>query len=298
MNRKDSNTAYYLDLFGKEEGLVGLMLVSNLHLNMPSLSEKERLVLIIRDGVAPQDEIEQWKHEDMLLRIHRVPPDVLEQWVVTGERSGVQWLVRGEVLFDKNGFLGSLRQRLKQWPVLLREQKLLCEFSRFVQSYMNAKRDLQHGRFLDAYSHVLSALHYWVHVALVEQGMLPELTVWEQIRGVNPGVYKLFEELTTSSESLEKRIQLVVLACEFSMQTRMQTSCALLLHILGSRAAPWTIGELHQDSRLRGLPIDLSLLLQKLVQRGLAKEIVDAKQIGRVTKQELLYTIGGERNSK
>jgi len=240
--------------------------------------------------------MEQWLQGEMRIRVRRTTPDVLEQWAVNGDRDGVRWLVQGEVLSDPTGLLGALRDKLRKWPILLREQKLLSEFSRFILSYMSAKRDLQNGQILDAYSHVLTALHYWAHVALVEQGMLPELTVWEQMRGVNPGIYKLFEELTTSPETLEQRVQLVVLACEFSMQTKMQTSCALLIHLLSSREEPWSMAELQQDVRLHGLPLDLPLLLKKLIQRGLAKEVVKAVRGRGMLKNELRYTSGEARN--
>jgi hypothetical protein len=102
--------------------------------------------------------------------------------------------------------------------------------------------------------------------------MLPEMTVWEQMRRVNPGIYKLYEELTTSPETMEQRVQLAVLACEFTVLNKMRSSCRLLLQVLGSRDTPWTVAELRQEERLRGLPLDLSLLLQKLVRRGLVRE--------------------------
>ena len=254
------------------------------------------MVLIVRKAVSPFEKTEEWQQGEERIRVCRVTPEMLERWAVNGERGGVRWLVQGEVLADPTGLLEKLRRKLKEWPILLREQKLLSEFSRFVLSYMSAKRDLQNGQILDAYSHVLSSLHYWAHVALVEQGMLPELTVWEQMRSVNPGIYKLFEELTTSPETLEQRVQLVVLACEFSMQTKMQSSCALLIHMLGSRDEPWSVAELQQDSRLHGLPLDLPLVLQKLVQRGLVREVLKTASDRRHLGRELRYAPGETRN--
>lgn len=284
---------YYRELFGREEGVMGLMLISDPYASLSG--EADRLVLIVRDKLSPLEETELWLQGDLRVRVRRVTSDVLEQWVVKGDRDGVRWLVKGEVLSDPSGLLTTLRGKLRKWPILLREQKLLSEFSRFVHSYKSAKWDLQNGQILDAYGHVLTALHYWAHVALVEQGMLPELAVWEQMRGVNPGIYKLFEELTTSPETLEQRVQLVVLACEFSMQTKMQTSCSLLVHMLGSREEPWSVAELQQDVRLLGLPLDLPLLLQKLIQRGLAKEVVKSASEHGLLMQELRYTSGEAR---
>lgn len=293
MNQMDSKAAYYRDLFGSEPGVIGLLLIPSPYTGLSG--EAEQLMLVIHDEPNWLGEPEQWLLGDSRIVVRRATPDMLEQWVLNGDRSGVKSLIQGEVLLDRTGFLGQLRNRLEKWPTLLREQKLLCEFSRFILAYMSAKRDMQNGQILDAYSHVLSSLHYWAHVALVEQGMLPELTVWEQMRSVNPGIYKLFEELTTSPETLEQRVQLVVLACEFSLQTKMQTSCALLIQLLGSRNEPWSVAELRQNSKLRGLPLDLPLLLRKLVQRGLAKEVVSQVAEPAALKRELRYALGEVR---
>jgi hypothetical protein len=177
-----------------------------------------------------------------------------------------------------------------EWSPLIREQKLLSEFSQFVRSYLQAKQDLKDGQVLDAYSNVLSSLHYWAHIALVEEGMHPELTVWEQMRRVNPGIYKLFEELTTSGETLEKRVQLVLLACEFSILNKMESSCALLIRLIESRSESWTPSELLQHPDLSGLSLELSVLLQKLVNRGCIREIAKASRDSISGLLELRYT--------
>lgn len=296
MNRLDSKEWLYRDLFGGEEGVIGLMLIADPYSALPLIDGSDRLVLVVLDRVSqPHEEIEQWIKDDLRIQVRRVTPDMLERWVMDGDRRGVQWLVQGEVLSDETGYLGKLRRRLAEWPDLLREQKLLCAFSRFMLTYSLAKRDLQNGQVLDAYNHILDSLHHWAHISLVEQGMLPELTVWEQMRRVNPGIYKLYEELTVSPETLEQRVQLVLLACEFSVLTKMRSSCSLLIQLLGSRKTPWSLAELQQDVRLRGLPIDLSLLLQKLVQRGLAREVARSANGPAASMLELQYTAGDAR---
>jgi hypothetical protein len=292
VKRLDSRDWYFHDWFGREEGLVGLLLVTDPYAFQPMIDGTDRLILVVRQEAPEFQETEHWLRDDVRIQVRRVTPDTLERWVMSGDRSGVQWLVQGEVLTDVTGFLGDLRRRLDEWPELLREQKLLCEFSRFVRTYLLAKQDLNNGQALDAYSNVLASLHYWAHITLVEQRMLPELTVWQQMRRVNPGIYKLYEELTTSPETLEKRVQLVLLACEFSVLTNLRSSCALLMRVLGSREESWSVGELQREPQLAGLPLDLSLLLQKMVQRGLVREVAKSIRGRGAVKLELRYTPG------
>ncbi len=288
LNKRES---FYSELFGQEEEVISLLLVANPYAYQPLIDGMDRLALVVVDTVMNEMDIEHIMWEDARVQVRRVTPETLESWIVSGDNHNVvHWLVQGEIILDQDHYLRNLSNRLLEWSPLLREQKLLSEFSRFVCTYLQAKQDIREGQILDAYSNVLSSLHYWAHILLVEQGMHPELTVWEQMLRVNPGVYKLFEELTTSTETLEQRVQLVLLACEFSVLNKMKSSCSLLIHLVESRTEAWTPAELQQHPSLSGLSLDISVLLHKLVKRGYICEIaVPAHQ--RITGLlELRYT--------
>lgn len=274
MVRYDHKGLFYTEWFGNEKGLISLLVMTSRFSYQPMIDGMDRQALLIVEEVEPGKEIEHMMQASARILVRRVTQDALERRLHSGENhSLVQWLTQGEILIDRDAYLSGIRSRLIEWSPLLREQKLLCEFSRFAGSYLQAKQDIKDGQVLDAYANVLASLHYWAHIALIEQGMHPELTVWEQLSSVNPGVYKLFEELTTSQETLEQRVQLVLLACEFSVLTKMESSCALLLRVIASRHEPWTPAALLQHPDLARLSIDISLLLQKLTKRGLILEI-------------------------
>lgn len=284
--------AFYLEQLGQEEGLISLLLVANPFSYQPLIDGMDRLALIVTN--IPRPDTEHWIWNDARILVRRVTPKKLESWIVSSpNRNVIYWLVQGDILLDRDNYLMILRDRLMEWSPLIREQKLLSEFSRFVRSYLQAKQDLRDGQVLDAYSNVLSSLHYWAHIVLVEDGMHPELTVWEQMRRVNPGIYKLFEELTTSGETLEQRVQLVLLACEFSILNKMETSCALLIRIIESRNESWAPAELLQHPDLTGLSLELSVLLQKLVNRGCILEIAKPSRHSISGLLELRYAAKG-----
>ncbi|MFC5468592.1 nucleotidyltransferase-like protein [Cohnella suwonensis] len=280
----------FLKLIGKEEGLVSFLLVGNPFSYQPLIDGMDRLALVVKNAADPAKETEHWMWNEHRILVRRVTPEQLESWIVSGSnRNVIYWLLQGDDLIDQDGYLAKLRTRLMDWSPVMRERKLLSEFSRFVRSYLQAKQDLKDGQALDAYSNVLSSLHYWAHIVLVEEGMHPELTVWEQMRRVNPGIYKLFEELTTSRETLEQRVQLVLLACEFSMLNKMESSCALLIRLIESRTEGWTPAELKLHPDLAGLSLELSVLLQKLVSRGCIREIARSSPLGYGGLLELRY---------
>jgi len=275
MNRLSADEPQYLEWFEQEPKLTGLMLIRSPYSFKPAADGRHRLLLAVYDEEPGRRKTEYGMCERTRVEICRISLDKLHQGIVSGDNPRlVQWLMQGTILLDRSGALAALLRKCSEWPPLLREQKLLCEFSRFLQTYLQAKQDLHNGQILDAYANILASLHHWAHIALVESGMHPELTVWEQMRRVNPGIYKLYEELTTSAESVEQRVQLVLLACEFSVMTKMKSSCALLVRLLASRPVPWTVAELQRHPDLAGFPADLPLLLQKLAHRGVVREMV------------------------
>ncbi|WP_246578443.1 nucleotidyltransferase-like protein [Cohnella xylanilytica] len=296
MSRLDASGLFYTDLFGREEGLISLLLVANPYSYETMIDGMDRLVLAVY-GQTPERPTEHWMWEETRILVRRVTPECLEKWVTGGESRGViQWLIHGDILLDKNGYLADLRRQLDEWPPEMKERKVLCEFSKFSKTYLQAKQDLKDGQILDAYSHILTSLHHWAHIALIEEGMHPELTVWVQVRRVNPGIYKLYEELTTNKETVEQRVQLVMLACEFSVLTKMKSSCSLLLRVVGSRAEGWSVSELMVHPELKGLELDLSLLLQKLAKKGYLREIARSRRSDGIGIPELRYAPApGER---
>lgn len=75
-----------------------------------------------------------------------------------------------------------------------------------------------------------------------------------------------------STETLDQRVELILLACEFALMSKMSDCCGLLLNILGSRKESWSIKELLQHSGLSQLEAELPLVLRKLVSRSLIRD--------------------------
>jgi hypothetical protein len=221
-----------------------------------------------------------------------VTSDGLDRWVVAGEnRSIIQWILQGQIWIDHEGYLEKMKHNLLLFPIEMREQKLFIEFSLFLKTYLQSKHYLKEGHLLDAYSNILEALVHWARIAIIESGIHPEVTLWKQLEQINPGIYKLMEELAETSETLEQRVQLVLLACEFHVMSKMQDCCTLLIKVLRSRKEPFSPYELMQHSLLQPLHTDLATVLKKLVKRGLIQEAyIINEQEGELGAIELQYT--------
>lgn len=185
----------------------------------------------------------------------------------------IDWLLSGEIMYDKGKYLEKLKAHIIAFPHELREQRKLYEFSGYLATLYQTKKNLAEGNVLDAYSQILLSIHHWAHIVLIEEGIHPELTVWKQLRRVHPGVYKLYEELIASPETIEQRVELVMLACEFSVMSKMKDYCKYLLSIMSERDEPWSISELQNHPKLNHLVDNITLVIQKLVQGHHIKEI-------------------------
>jgi hypothetical protein len=269
--------SYITSTIGRQDDVISVLAIENTNRTSPLIDGFDGLVLVVTRNSTQANYISHYIKHDTRIQERRIDPAGLEHWLLVGEnRNIIHWLVQGEILLDHDAYLTGLRQQLLDFPPELRERKLLIEFSHFLRRYLQSKEYLQNGHLLDAYSSILESLHHWARIVIIEEGCHPEVTVWNQVRKINPGVYKLYEELTLSGETLEQRVQLVLLACEFSVMSKMGHCCAMLTRILQSRELPWSLADLLEYPDLKELNLDISLILKKLVQKALIDEVIVA----------------------
>lgn len=263
-----------LEKLRKDDAVLSVLVVDNPSHYSAVTDGFDYLILVISRQVERAQQI-HYIEDNIRIQERWITPDWLEEVILHGEqRNIIFWILKGEILLDRETYLESLRHRVLEFPAELREHKLLIEFSKFVRSYLQTKDYLKSEHLLDAYNNILEALHHWARIVIIESGYHPEVTVWSQVRTINPGVYKLYEELTLSKETLKQRVQLVLLACEFSVMSKMQRCCKLLLDLLASREEAWSLQELQQLPKLSDVKAELPLLLNKLVKKSLAREVV------------------------
>ncbi|MCY9663313.1 nucleotidyltransferase-like protein [Paenibacillus chondroitinus] len=280
----------FLLKFRNDSRIISVMAVDNPK-QLPSLTDGfDILLLIVTNDLSLNNHTTNYIRDDSRIQERWVDPSSIEQWVRQGHnRNILHWLLKGEILLDQNTYLEGLRHRILEFPADLREHKLLVEFSLFLRKYLQSKEYILDEHLLDAYNNILEALHHWARIVIIEDGYHPEITVWRQIRAINPGVYKLYEELTMSKETLKQRVQLVLLACEFSVMSKMERCCEAFIQILRENDKAFSSDELQQHGQLIEIKSELPLLLNKLVKKGLIKEV--AVLIDEETSEiELRYT--------
>ncbi|RFU63016.1 nucleotidyltransferase-like protein [Peribacillus glennii] len=225
--------------------------------------------------------VKHYTYQDQKAALHIVHEQQLKDWLLLGSnRKVVDWIQNGKILFDRNEFLFHLKTEIREFPFYGRKIKMGIEFAKLIRRYMDGKAFFENGHFLDAYNHVVHSLHHLARLEIIEQGFHPEVTVWNQVRHMEPEIFKLYEELVCSEESLEKRLELLFLASEFLIYSRTNLGSQHLLEVMDTKDDKWSIAELMEHPELVHYSVDLGVLLEYLIDKHVI-DVVKAETKGR-----------------
>ncbi len=197
----------------------------------------------------------------------------LKEWLLLGSnRKVTEWLYHGRILFDRNDYVHGLKTEMRDFPFYGRKIKMTIEFAKLIKRYIDGKAFFNDANYLDAYNHVLHSLHHLARLAVIENGFYPELTVWNQVRHIEPEIYKLYEELLKNDENLQKRLELLFLASEFLIHSRTERGAVHLLTLMKEKEW-WSINELLNHDEVIHYSVDLVTLVEYLIERQLIQVV-------------------------
>ncbi|MET3576309.1 nucleotidyltransferase-like protein [Bhargavaea ullalensis] len=214
--------------------------------------------------------------------MHVVSEKQLKKWLLLGtNRKIVDWLLFGRILFDRNEYIETIKREMKEFPFYGRQIKMGLEFARLIRHYMEGRMFFEQENYLDAYNDVVRSLHGLARLSVIESGLFPEVTVWSQVRKIEPAIYKLYEELVLSDEPIEKRLELLFLAGEFFIHSRTEDGARHIVSVMSERPV-WTIQELHEQEELRNYSADLEVFIEYLIEKGYIDAVQEPAKDGRI----------------
>lgn len=213
--------------------------------------------------------------------LHIVSENQLNEWILLGSNRKIfEWLLGGKVLFDRNEYMESLKTELREFPFYGRKLKMGLEFAKLIRRYTDGKNFFENNQSLDAFNHVVHSLHHLARLAVIENGFHPEVTVWQQVKQIEPEIFKLYEELVNSSESLDKRLELLFLASEFMIHSRTVIGISHLIEILSTKEY-WSFQEMMDQDELSTYSVDLEVLLEYLIDKNFLRVVsMETKGLG------------------
>ncbi|MFD2369235.1 hypothetical protein ACFSO0_04465 [Brevibacillus sp. GCM10020057] len=267
--RPEESRQTYLELLQKRLDVRAVLLLPE------SLFREEAFYLILANHPEGEGTIRRVAVQGQLITEQWMSVWHLEKKAACGlDENLAHLLAKAEVVIDKDGYMKQVRQRLLR-PSDSLQKKLVCrEYSRLLLFFHEAKEWLQQGLTLDAYRLFVQALHSWARLVVYEMGEHPQASLWSQVKLLDSSVYKLYEELSANGETLEKRIELLVLAIEFAVTSRMKDSVRFLTELMETKEGPWRLQELMSHPAVQSAGIEIPVLIDKMVQRSFVQEVV------------------------
>ncbi|MFD2442409.1 nucleotidyltransferase-like protein [Bacillus sp. CGMCC 1.16607] len=238
------------------------------------------LLIILKDAEQPWF-VKHYTFEDKKAAMHIVTDGQLKEWILFGSNRKIfDWLLNGRVLFDRNEYMVSLKTELREFPFYGRKLKMGLEFAKLIRRYIDGKTFFENNQSLDAFNHVVHSLHHLARLAVIENGFHPEVTVWQQVKQIEPEIFKLYEELVNSTESLDKRLELLFLASEFLIHSRTIIGISHLMDVLSTKEY-WSFQEMMENTELSSYSVDLEVLLEYLIDKNFIRVMsVETKGLG------------------
>ncbi|WP_188456799.1 nucleotidyltransferase-like protein [Virgibacillus oceani] len=255
-----------------DSNTLGVLLIEKTRPNSPITDNFDVILLIIVEKSDIQWHVKHYEFDDKTAAMHIVTNELLRKWIDTsGYRKAIAWLTYGKVIFDRNEYIADFKEQIRDFPHDKRNLRKAIEFGKLVKSYSEVKDLYESSQYKDAYSRIVNSLHYLARLAVIEKGYHPEVTVWNQVRQIDPEVYKLYDELIQSNEELDKRVQLMILATDFVISNRARVSAKHLLDVLKEKDESWSYGELKDHPLVEPYALDLTAMLAYLVEKGIVQ---------------------------
>ncbi|PLR76013.1 hypothetical protein CU633_18280 [Bacillus sp. V3-13] len=262
---------------------LGVLMIEKKRKWSPSTDTFDAILLIVIKEAERPVYVKHYTYGDKKAALHIISEQQLHEWLLLGSnRKIIDWLYNGKILFDRNEYIHNLKIELKEFPFYGRKIKIGLEFAKLIRRYTDGKAFFDNQHYLDAYNDVVHSLHHLARLAVIENGFHPEVTVWHQVKQIEPEIFKLYEELVSSEEPLEKRLELLFLASEFLIHSRTQMGTAHIIDVLKEKDL-WTFDEIMNQEELTAYSVDLGVLLEYLNEKNLV-EVINVE-----TKGQSLY---------
>lgn len=260
---------------------LGILLIEKIESDSPITDTFDAVLLVITKEGETNVFIKHYVYEHKKAALHVITEEQLREWITLGSNRKIfDWIYNGRILFERNDYLSNLKQELQEFPFEGRKLKIGLEFAKLIRRYMDGKLFFDHQQYLDAYNHVIHSLHHLGRLSVIEKGFHPEVTVWNQVKHIEPEIYKLYEELITSEETLDKRLELLFLASDFLIHSKTKLGASHILEVLEEKDY-WTIQEIIEHKDLRIYSVDLVILVEYLIEKKYIHVVeVESKGIG------------------
>ncbi|TFJ91464.1 nucleotidyltransferase-like protein [Lentibacillus salicampi] len=261
---------------------IGIILFERKKSDSPITDNFDVILLIIVCTAEKEWQEKHYEFNSKTAVMHTITEDLLKQWVdINGYQEAIEWIIAGNTIFDRDASISRLKEQLRRFPHEKRDSRKAIEFGKLIKRYTEVKDLYMSEQYKDAFSEMVHTLHYLARLAVIEKGYYPEVTLWSQVREIDPEIYKLYDELIQSNEEIGKRVHLMILAADFAISRRAKVSAKHLLDILEIKNGAWSYEEIKQNASIKPYELNLSAMLNYLTEKGILAAVrIDTKGVG------------------
>ncbi|RDW20884.1 hypothetical protein CWR48_04570 [Oceanobacillus arenosus] len=257
------------------QNTMGITMIEKTTQNSSLTDNFDIIILIIVTDVDEDWQVKHYEFEGKTAALHIVSEDILMSWIDTsGYRTAVEWIIEGQIIFDRNEYMNHLKTQLREFPNTKRDLRKAIEFGKLIKNYSGARNLYEMGDFKDAHSEIMDSLLHLARLAVIEKGYYPEVTVWSQVKKIDLEVYKLYEEFIESNEEISKKVELMILAMEYVISLRARVSANHLLTIMQAKDSAWSFAELTNEDT-RPYMLDLAAMISYLTDKEIIEIVLE-----------------------
>jgi hypothetical protein len=247
---------------------LGIVIIEKREFSSPITDTFDSVMLIVVKDAEQPVKVKHYCFENKKAALYIVSESQLNDWLLLGtNRKVFEWLYSGKIIFDRNDYIHNLKVELREFPFNGRKIKMGIEFSKLIRRFVDGKAFFENRHYLDAYNHIVHSLHHLARLSVIDNGFHPEVTVWHQVKQIEPEIFKLYEELVSSEESIEKRLELLFLASEFLIHSQTQVGADHFIKLLQKKEI-WAYDEILNHPELEIYSVDLGVLLEYLIEKN------------------------------
>ena len=171
---------------------LGILLIEKKKSESPVTDNLDAILFIVTKTTETSLFIKQYEYENERAALYMASEQQMSEWIMNGtNRRIIDWILNGKVLFDRNEYMENLKKRLIDFPREDRTKRIGVEFAKLIRRFKEGKDFYASNHYLDAFNHVIHALHHLARLSVLENGFHPEVTVWNQVKKIEPEIHRL-----------------------------------------------------------------------------------------------------------
>lgn|GEM_PF-6701174 len=262
---------HYQEVFINNPEILAVLFYGGVSLQGPN--QPDTGFLVLSDSLEPGAYTEDYQGTGVFFQIMS-PTAWMDRMENRASDEDMAMVFSAQLLFDRAGQMDRILKKIQAQRQDLMKNFMFREYSNILDCFAHCSEYYRQGSNLDAYKYLMDSMVHWARLILYQNGQLPGRELWSQVKKYNIGVYKLYEELITGCEPVEKKIELMQLVYANMILARSHIYTGPLLDYLSRAKEPKSYQEIVREGNFKGMDIQLNLVLEKLVEMKILKRMM------------------------